>query len=65
MDKSNPLFKAATWTPHVVCPACGYNRVTTSRTMPKEAETLARVRYHKCRKCLAMFKSVEEVKACG
>ena len=62
MDKSNPLFKAAAWVPHTRCPACGSNRVQVSRTMAKESNALARVRYQKCRACRAMFKSVEEIK---
>ena len=59
MDKSNPLFKAAAWVPHTRCPACGSVGVLTYKTMP--AEEAARVRFHKCKKCKALFKSVESV----
>ena len=59
MDKSSPLFKAAAWVPHTSCPACGSVKVSTYKSMP--AESAARVRFHKCRTCKALFKSVENV----
>ena len=61
MDKSNPLFKAAAWVPHTRCPACGAADIRTYG--PRLEFTGARVRYHECKKCKALFKSVEEVNA--
>jgi transcriptional regulator NrdR family protein len=55
-----PLFHAATWVPHTRCPAC---RSADIRTYgPRQEVGAARVRYHECRKCKALFKSVEEIK---
>ena len=59
MDKSSPLFKAATWTPHVVCPACESIKCRTYG--PRLLYESARVRYHQCKVCSALFKSVESV----
>lgn len=58
-----PLFNASVWVPHTRCPACQSSRVLTYKSMP--AEQAARVRFHKCKACKAMFKSVEEVKTGG
>ena len=56
-----PLFQAQTWTPRVTCPACRCTAVNVTRTMPTEPGDTARVRYHKCRICSALFKSVEAI----
>jgi len=58
---NKPLFDAATWVPRVVCPACRSSAVETTRTMPTSEGDVARVRYHKCRICSALFKSVEDL----
>jgi transcriptional regulator NrdR family protein len=56
-----PLFQAQTWVPHVKCPACLSSAVAVKRTMPLEDHDAARVRYHECRICGALFKSVEQI----
>lgn len=53
------LFDAQTWQPRVRCPACLSAAIEVTRTMPIERGDVARVRYHKCRICRALFKSVE------
>jgi transcriptional regulator NrdR family protein len=54
-----PLFDAQSYVPRVTCPACRSSAIQTTRTMPVEDGETARVRYHKCRICRALFKSVE------
>lgn len=53
------LFAAQSWVPRVVCPACRCAHVEVTRTMPLSPGDAARVRYHRCRICGALFKSVE------
>ena len=60
MTNEKPLFNASTWVPHTRCPACQSADIRTYG--PRQEFGSARVRYHECRKCKAMFKSVEEVK---
>jgi len=59
MTNDKPLFNASTWVPHTRCPACQSSRVLTYKSMPAEKD--ARVRFHKCKACKEMFKSVESV----
>ena len=59
MTNDKPLFNASVWVPHTRCPACQSSRVLTYKSMP--TEQAARVRFHKCKACRAMFKSVESV----
>jgi hypothetical protein len=53
------LFAAQSWMPRVTCPRCRSSAVEVTRTMPLLEGDAARVRYHKCRICAALFKSVE------
>jgi hypothetical protein len=53
------LFAAQSYVPRVTCPACLSAAVETTRTMPAEPGDVARVRYHRCRICRSLFKSVE------
>jgi hypothetical protein len=55
------LFNAQTWAPRVKCPACLCAAVEVTRTMPIADGDNARVRYHRCRICGALFKSVEDL----
>ena len=55
----HPLFAAQVWVPRVICPACRSAAVEVTRTMPVAEGDAARVRYHRCRICRALFKSVE------
>lgn len=51
--------QAQEYLPRVKCPACLSTAIETTRTMPTEKGDVSRVRYHKCRICKALFKSVE------
>jgi hypothetical protein len=62
VEASRGLFIAQDWVPHIRCPACLTASVDTTRTMPADTTDKARVRYHKCRTCRALFKSVEAVR---
>ncbi len=53
------LFAAQSWVPRVTCPRCRSAAVEVTRTMPTCEGDAARVRYHRCRICAALFKSVE------
>lgn len=53
--------QAQAYVPRVKCPACLSAAVETTRTMPIEAGDISRVRYHRCRICKALFKSVEDI----
>ncbi len=58
---SDQLFVAQAWVPRVTCPRCLSAAVEVTRTMPLAEGDAARVRYHRCRICKALFKSVETV----
>ena len=58
---SQPLFTAQTWRPRVLCPACRSAATEVYCTKPIEDGDAARVRYHRCRICAALFKSVEAI----
>lgn len=47
------------WKPHVICPECLSSAVEVTRTMPAAEGDAVRVRYHRCRICKSLFKSVE------
>jgi formate dehydrogenase maturation protein FdhE len=51
--------QAQEYRPRVKCPACLSAAVEVTRTMPVEKMDTARVRYHRCRICKTLFKSVE------
>jgi len=55
-------FDAQNWTPHTICPACRSAAVEVTRTLPIQRGDTARIRYHRCRICRALFKSVEALK---
>lgn len=55
------LFEAQTYVPRVTCPSCRSSAIQITRTMPLLTGETARIRYHKCRICSALFKSVEDV----
>ena len=59
--KAPELSIAQAYAPRVVCPSCRSAYVEVTRTMPTEPGDAARVRYHKCRICAALFKSVEAI----
>ena len=52
---------AATWRANVLCVVCESTSTAVTRTMPTQRGDKARIRYHRCRICKALFKSVEEI----
>ena len=61
-----PLFNASVWVPHTRCPAVDPNTGKACQSAdirtygPRQEFGTARVRYHECRTCKALFKSVED-----